>query len=324
MVQPRSPVQARARAEAGPLARIDPSPLRSSPCRGALLASGVTALLLTALLAGALAGLPGLEPAVSFRERDRIDLEIFAFALLITWLLVTTLTLGVFADPARGGVLTLGAAVLLRIALVLAVVFMFAFPFLPQLEGKSMTLRAVIYPILTAAIPVAYWYRGHRGPYPGVIDVAWTFTFTLDIVSNDLHWYGSWPWWDDWIHLVNAIPYTAVVVTVTLALERAGLLRVGFRGAVVIAFLVNLAGHAAWEMWEHHMDRFFGTELQPGGMVEASSNMLWALAGGVIGLALLAWWRRRGALESVIAPLARLVRRDREDRAREDTDAARA
>ena len=58
------------------------------------------------------------------------------------------------------------------------------------------------------------------------------------------------------------------------------------------------------------MDRFLGTKLQPGGMVEATENSLASIAGGIVALVLLRWWWGRGPYgvggfeRTVAAPLA--------------------
>lgn len=253
-----------------------------------MIATLLAAVLLAALVLAAYLEAGFLTGILRFREDA--DVEAFGFVLLATWGLAAALTVGALATAGGASRLTIAAAIAIRVALILAIVFMFAYPFLGQLEGKTMTLRAVLYPLFSSVVPILYFWRGRGGAYPGVVDVAWASTFTFDIVSNDLHWYGTWLDYDDFVHFVNAAPYTMVVVCFALALDQRGTWRVGVWGAALLAFLVNAAAHAIWEMWEHYADELLGTFLQPGGMGEASANMGWSFLGAALGILLLWWW----------------------------------
>lgn len=70
-----------------------------------------------------------------------------------------------------------------------------------------------------------------------------------------------------------------------------------------MALAAFTAVHALWEMWEHLMDRFLHTRLQPGGMTEATENNLASLAGVVVAISLIRLWLEpfRSAL---VGPLA--------------------
>jgi len=78
-----------------------------------------------------------------------------------------------------------------KLALVAAIVFMLTHPGLPQFENKSLTLRAVLYPVFSLLVAAGYYLKGRRGDYPHLLDLLWGFTFTFDMVSNDAHLYGS-------------------------------------------------------------------------------------------------------------------------------------
>ena len=190
-----------------------------------------------------------------------------------------------------------------KLALVGAIVFMLTHPGLPQFENKSLTLRAVLYPIFSLLVAAGYYLKGMKGGYPHLLDFLWSFTFTFDIVSNDAHLYGSYANYDDFIHFVNAVPFTFVLVGLLLSLERLNRFRLGYWGVTLAAFVTFVAFHAVWEMYEHSMDRFFGTNLQPGGMVEATDNNFFAIVGALLALAILHYWRKTRSFEAdLVAP----------------------
>lgn len=199
-----------------------------------------------------------------------------------------------------------------KLVLVWAIVFMLTNPDLPQFEAKSLTWRAAVYPIMTLLVAAGYYWRRMKGSYPHLADLLWSFTFTFDIVSNNLHLYGTYANYDDIVHFINAIPYMLVLISLLLSLERLDSIKMGYAGAVFWAFTLFLALHFIWEVSEHLFDRFLGTELQPGGMVEATDNSIAAAAGALVAIVVLHYWRRTRAFESLLfypmmAYLARLL-----------------
>jgi uncharacterized membrane protein YjdF len=197
----------------------------------------------------------------------------------------------------------------IKIALVAAIVFMFTHPDLPQFENKSLTLRAVLYPLFSLMVAAGYYLRGMRGDYPHLLDILWSFTFTFDIVSNDAHLYGSYENYDDLVHFINAVPFMVVLVGLLLSLERLNGFRLGYWGIILMAFVSFVAFHAVWEMYEHSMDRFLGTNLQPGGMVEATDNNFFAIVGALLAVTILSYWRSARAFEAqFLSPITGYLR----------------
>ncbi|TAK63050.1 MAG: hypothetical protein EPO22_06920, partial [Dehalococcoidia bacterium] len=221
-------------------------------------------------------------------------------ALLSLFGLGLALTFGMFADGGRERWLAVAADAVVKLSLLAGVAFMLANPDLPQLQNKSLPLRAAFYPLLTFAIPAVYAVRGRRGPYPTVVDASWSFALTIDIVGNDLHWYGNFRHWDDVVHCLNAIPLMVALSALLLGMERNGSVRLGFWGIALAALTAFTALHSLWETSEYLMDRLFGTVLQPGGMDEATRNHLWSLAGALGGVALLWSWRHAGRLDDAL------------------------
>lgn len=248
-----------------------------------------------------------------FRHEDR---GVAAEGTLLLTLFAASLafTVGAFAAGGQSPRHTTAANVTVKATLLAAVAFMFAFPDLPQFEHKSLTARAILYPALAAAMPLSYAARRMRCPYPVFVDLCWSLALTVDIVGNDLHWYGNWKHWDDAVHLLNTLPIMFVIVAATLVLDRRGIVRIGFWGAAIFGLTLYTSLHGFWEVSEHLTDRIAGTRLQPGGMEEATRNTLSSVVGSLIAVLLLFWWSRSGFLErSFVAPLdgyvLRLLRR---------------
>jgi hypothetical protein len=53
-----------------------------------------------------------------------------------------------------------------KAALVGLLLFAVARPDLPQFHGKAMAARALLYPLSAVIVPVVWWLRGRREPYP--------------------------------------------------------------------------------------------------------------------------------------------------------------
>ena len=272
-----------------------------------MLAAAGTAILLCAVFVAAERDGLRLGFLLWFRHEGRgVDAE--GVALLVVFAVAVTLMIGAFASADGAAPVALLANAAMKMALLAAVVFMLARPDLPQFENKSLTLRAVFYPLLALSVPFLYRLRGAPGRYPALLDLAWSFALTLDIVSNDLHWYGNWKHWDDAVHFINSIPLAALIIVLLFALERRGRIRLGFWGASAVGLAVYAALHNQWEINEFLMDRFAGTDLQPGGMAEATRNNLWSVAGSVVSICPLLYWKREGALDrAFVEPLGALI-----------------
>jgi hypothetical protein len=225
--------------------------------------------------------------------------------LLITFLLAVTLSVGAFAGCGRLRSVETAANAAAKAALLLAVLFMLVHPDLPQFENKSQTFRAILFPLLAFAPMTVAMSRSPRQPYPILIDLCLTMVLAMDIVGNDLHWYGNYAHWDDCVHFISSIPLMIVIVTVILALERNGVLRLGFWLALIGGSAVYGSLHGLWEMSEFLSDRMMGTELQPGGMEEATRNNVASMGGTIVAVGLLWWWRSSALLtEGLVRPLA--------------------
>ncbi len=259
----------------------------------------------------------GIGGVLRFRE-DGNGITVYGGVLLALFIAVTATLVGTLVAAGRDRSLLISGWALAKVLLLLSVVFMFAFPDLSQFEGKSLTYRAVLYPTLGYLPMALYAWRGRPGPFPFVLDFCLTFALTFDIVSNDLHWYGTWLHWDDTVHFFNTFPIMILVTAVFLSLEHVGRIRLGFWGCFFFAFCVYALVHSLWEMEEFALDRFLGTNLQPGGMEEATRNNIAGLVASMLTAAILLWWRRLGELEArVSAPFGEYAGRVRRGRSRD-------
>ncbi len=250
--------------------------------------------------AGGDGGLAGL---IAFRD-DGNGVAAIGLVVMAAFFAGVALSFGSVAAGGRNVALTAAADLVIKATLLVAVAFMFSFPHLSQFEGKSLMLRAAFYPVLALAPYALYRLQGAGGRFPTMLDLCLSTALTFDIVSNDLHWYGRWTHWDDFVHFANTLPLMVLTLAALLLIERRSSLRLAFWGAAVFALTIYTSVHALWEMYEFSMDRFAGTALQPGGMEEATRNNVAGLVGALAGIALLAWWQRGGAFrEAVVDPL---------------------
>jgi len=239
-----------------------------------------------------------------FRFRDHgPGVTAWGWVLLPGLLASASMLIGSWAGGGANRTMDRVNAMLIRIVLLIAVIFMYVFTELPQLEAKSLTWRTIVYPAMTLILPLLYLYQGRNGPYPWHLDVNWAFLFTFDIVGNDLHWYGTWEHFDTFVHVVNSIPFVVALALAFLALEQRTGVVASFGLVMAFTFAVFFSLHSLWEMYEFAADEFGGTELQPGGMHEATTDNLAGIAGAILAIFLLRYWRKNGWLDRIIEPV---------------------
>jgi hypothetical protein len=133
----------------------------------------------------------------------------------------------------------------LKLALVGLLAFAAARQDLPQFHGKSMTGRAVAYPVAALIVPVAWWLTGRRRPYPHLVDMLVVAPFVIDMLGNATNLYDTVSWWDDANHFVNWAILTAAIA---LLLRRANLSRWPLFG-IAVGFGAVTA--IVWELLEY-------------------------------------------------------------------------
>jgi hypothetical protein len=195
--------------------------------------------------------------------------------------------------------------VAVKAALVGLLAFAAARPDLPQFAGKSMTGRALTYPIAALIVPVTWWLlsRSRRRDYPYALDVLLVLPFLIDVAGNAADLYDSIGWWDDANHFVNwAILVSAFgQLLVRLPLERwaAAGLAVGF-GAVTAVL---------WEFAEYYTFIRDSPELRTA-YTDTLGDLALGMAGSVLAaaLAVTVLWREH---EATRAPAHRGIRATR-------------
>ncbi|HEU4464382.1 MAG TPA: hypothetical protein VFS53_04990 [Gemmatimonadota bacterium] len=115
---------------------------------------------------------------------------------------------------------------------------------LDRFAGKAMTARAALYPISILIIPLVWWLRGRRPPYPHLADLYLASPFIIDVAGNALDLYNTVVWFDDVAHTVTFMLLVLAVGSLILRLDLepwiAACLAIGF-GAVA---------HILWEIIE--------------------------------------------------------------------------
>lgn len=151
-------------------------------------------------------------------------------------------------------------------------------PDMGHMEDKASGLRAVTYPMLAFALPIAWClFRRDRVPFPWVADLMVTATLFTDILGNRLNLFDTVDWFDDWVHVLNPGLLAAAVIMLTV--PRTSTLAATLERA--LAFGMTAA--VAWEVAEYAAFISKSTEKQ-----SAYSDTLGDLTLGAVGAALAA------------------------------------
>jgi len=137
------------------------------------------------------------------------------------------------------------------------VVLALAAPDLPQFEGKGMGARALTYPISAVLVPLLWWTRGRRPPYPHLVDALVVLPFAIDLAGNALGLFDTVNHFDEVTHLLN---WTLLVAAFGLAVSRLPITRLN---AWALAVGFGATTHLAWELIEYGVMSlgFYGLDL---------------------------------------------------------------
>jgi hypothetical protein len=188
----------------------------------------------------------------------------------------------------RAGSAAFAVDLALKVALVGLLIFAAAREDLPQFHGKSMTGRAIGYPLATLVVPVAWFVlsRRRRVRYPVVVDILVVLPFVIDMAGNAANLYDTISWWDDLNHFVNwAILVAAFgILLLSTSLERWPIfgLAVGF-GAVTAIL---------WELIEYGTFIRHSPELKTA-YTDTLGDLALGLAGSAVAAGAVAWFGRR-------------------------------
>ena len=173
----------------------------------------------------------------------------------------------------------------LKAALVGLLVFAAARQDLPQFHDKSMTGRAIGYPLAAIAVPVAWWLvsRHRQVRYPVAVDILVVLPFVIDMAGNAANLYDTVTWWDDVNHFVNwAILVSGFgILLLATSLDRWPIfgLAVGF-GAVTAIL---------WELLEYVTFIRHSPELKTA-YHDTLGDLALGLAGSAVAAAAVAWF----------------------------------
>ncbi len=107
------------------------------------------------------------------------------------------------ASSAPGGRWVVHANLLAKVGLLAMIMLVVIDPAWGNLEGKGSTARAFGYPLVALVVPVWWWARGRRHPYPWLADLMVTVPGFSDVLGNRLDLYDQVVWFDDWMHFMN-------------------------------------------------------------------------------------------------------------------------
>jgi hypothetical protein len=172
-----------------------------------------------------------------------------------------------------------------KVLLILLLVYGMTHLELDRFRGKAMGARAAFYPLSIAIIPIVWWLRGRRPPYPHLADLFLASPFIIDVAGNALDLYNTVVWFDDVAHAVTFMLLVLAVGTLILRLELepwiAACLAIGF-GAVA---------HILWEIIEFVAMRIGSPGLQLT-YEDTIGDLAMSLCGSVIA-GLVTGWRAR-------------------------------
>jgi hypothetical protein len=114
----------------------------------------------------------------------------------------------------------------------------------------------------------------------------------LDAMGNFLHYYAGYWWWDRLTHAAGGLAVTAGFYVVTIALWRAGRMKVSWFVVNVYAFCVGQTLGVVYEITEWLGDMWFNTH-RVGGPFDSPRDLFFNMAGGLLALIIGAWWRVR-------------------------------
>ena len=98
-----------------------------------------------------------------------------------------------------------------KVLLVAFLLHALVYPDLPQYQGKGIGWRLLLYPLTALIVPIVWLARGRRPrPYPHHIDIVVALPFLLDTAGNAFNLFDSISWWDDFMHVLNWIPWVMV------------------------------------------------------------------------------------------------------------------
>ncbi len=185
--------------------------------------------------------------------------------------------------------LRLALALGLRAALIGLLGYGVARQSLPQYHDKAMTVRLVVYPLLTCIVPFVWLARGRRGRYPFDVDGLIVVPFLFDSVGNAANLYDRIWWWDKVEHSVN---WFVLVGAVALLLARTSV-----RTPELVGLAIGFGAVTAilWELGEYVSFIHSNKQELHGAYTNTLGDLLWGLTGSTTAAVVVAVLTRRAS-----------------------------
>ena len=175
-----------------------------------------------------------------------------------------------------------------------------AWPDLGGLKAKGIGVRAAVYPLGLAALPVIWWLARQVRPqvrsFSWVADVCCSLPILVDLLGNRLNLFDRIWWWDDAMHLaMHGLLTAGLLLQFGRRADRAQL----FLAAAAFAGVSGLA----WELGEYVAFMRFGIELS-GAYLDTLGDLTLGMVGSLLAGAVLVspWWSRPGGRASAAVP----------------------
>jgi hypothetical protein len=171
------------------------------------------------------------------------------------------------------------------------------FPDLPQYVGKGMGWRLLLYPLTIVLTPLVWLLRGRRPqPFPHHVDIVVALPFLLDTAGNAANLFDSISWWDDFMHVLNWIPWVMVAGFIARYWPHLGRWNV-----LIVAWGYGAITHILWE--EGEFLTFVAANPNESGTAyrDTMGDLILSLSGGLIGAVLVTTWLWR-PLSQLTAP----------------------
>jgi len=184
---------------------------------------------------------------------------------------------------------TLGRVnIAVKVLLVLFLLHAVLYPDLSQYQGKGIGWRLLLYPLTILIVPIVWMLRGRRPvPYPHHIDIVVALPFLLDTMGNAFNLFDTISWWDDFMHVLNWIPWVMVAGFI------ARYWPLGRVNVALIAWGYGAITHILWEEGEYLAFVQANKTESATAYRDTMGDLILSLTGGLIGAVLVATvlWR---------------------------------
>lgn len=128
------------------------------------------------------------------------------------------------------------------------------------------------------------------------------FVTAASFLGSIVGFYDSVPNWDTYVHIDSGVLLAWLGFFVVLQAEQRSKAQLPKWFGALFAFLVPMALASLWEIYEYFSDVVFHTSMQTGGLRDTIIDMVAAVAGALIAIAIAVWCK---APKSVLPALLR-------------------